>query len=155
MVEPALVSTAALLYVPTTVAFFRQSILVHLIYFTTATLALWRHLHPSSDEYLILEGSFAILAVTVSLVILAAIQKKYGFRSWRTLGPAVTGIAATALYFLKSNCGFGNPECRSTSEFVVGHSVWHGLLALSGTLLTVTPVDFPKTLQSTYWDILK
>lgn len=132
------VASAALFFVPATISVFTQNLLVSIIYFGSA---LFSTLYHAYDETQFVEEDllFAILAIVISLVVLAVIARHFSWYSWRILVPLLSGVTGVGIYFCQGQLSLPEPI-----SYEIYHSIWHLLMALSATFLVFTRVDLSE-----------
>lgn len=139
--------SSGLFFVPTIIAFFRQSFLITIIFFNAALFSTLYHA-SNEENYEELDVMWANLAVLCSLIILVIVSKRYSPWNWRVLVPTIFGLGAFGLYF-----GYGRaPETTNTeldNEYNLFHSLWHVLISISGMFVAWQTCDLSE-INSTF-----
>ena len=140
------IASSALFFIPTVISFFRQSIVVTLIYFFSA---LFSTLYHASDEnnYSDEDVMWAVLAIFISLVMLAILTLHYPIWNWRILIPILFGIAGIVIYVTEGQLS-ETPCDKADEHYAIFHSIWHTLMAISGTALVWSPIDLAEANMS-------
>jgi hypothetical protein len=130
-------ASSGLFFLPAAISVFTQSVVVTLIYAGSALFSLLYHC-TQEEQYGDVDLQMAIMAILISLVLLSVVANKYSWTSWRVLLPVVFGVIGMAIYFLEGqSCSIVHDK----ENYRLYHSLWHLLMAISGTLLVITPVD--------------
>jgi len=160
MSSPWIIGTSCTLFLPALITFFKQSIIVFIIVFNAALYSTLYHITDEDDRYETYDVVFALLGVTIGLVVLALLSRKYKFYNWRVLIPVVFSIIASVIYFYHGTCHrsqdkIDEKSCtESNANYELYHSLWHLLMAGAGTALFWTPVDLKDSLDLTYRDVV-
>ena len=145
MGKPLVVASSALMFIPSAIAFFRQSMVVAIAFTVSTIFSVMYHVH-SEKKYAELDIIWASLAILVALVMLTIISMRYPPWSWRIVLPVAFGMAAILEYFFM---GQADDETDSeTDDYATFHSVWHLLIVAAATFLVVTPVDLRQAHHS-------
>lgn len=138
MTNGFVVASSAFLFVPTLVSFFRQSLIVTIVFFNAALFSTLYHT-ADEQEYEQLDLIWASLAVFTALVLLAAIARNFPPWNWRVILPVFLGLTAFIIYF---SAGHSNDLSDTNSDqYTLWHSLWHLLVGLAGLFLVWTPVN--------------
>lgn len=140
------IASSALFFIPTIISFFRQSIVVTLIYFFSA---LFSTLYHASNEgnYSQEDVMWAVLAIFISLIMLAILTLHYPIWNWRILIPICFGVAGIVIYLSEGQ--LNETACHHADEqYSIFHSIWHLLMALSATALVWSPIDLSEANMS-------
>jgi len=131
------IASSALFFIPTIVSFFRQSIVVTLIYFFSA---LFSTLYHASDEgsYADEDVMWAVLAIFISLIMLAILTLHF---------PIIFGIAGIVIYLTEGQLS-ETPCDKADENYAIFHSIWHVLMMFSGLCLVWTPIDLSEANMS-------
>jgi len=142
MGHPWVIASSAFFFVPTLLAFFRQSLLVTIIYFNAALFSTLYHVHDEK-QYADLDVMWASLAVLISLVMLAVVALHYAPWNWRVFLPFAFGIAGFIVYFVG---GQASDTCvaEGDDDYDLFHSLWHLFVGLAGLFIVWTPVDLSE-----------
>ncbi len=134
------IASSSLFFIPAIMSFFRQSLLVTIVFLCSA---LFSTLYHSSNEksYADMDVLWANLAIFTALVLLALIAVRYPIWNWRVLLPVVFGLIGLVLYFVE---GQADPNHPVDVHYDLYHSLWHLFICLAGVVLVWTPVDLSE-----------
>ena len=138
--------SSALLFLPAILSFFRQSLVVTIVFFCSALFSTMYHANDENN-YEDLDLIWASLTILVALVMLCLIATKYVFWNWRVLLPLVFGVAGLLVYFLEGMQST-DPLQKDDSHYDLYHSLWHLFIAIAGTFLVWTPVNVAEANMS-------
>jgi len=144
--HPWVIASSALFFIPTIISFFRQSVVVTLIYFFSA---LFSTLYHASDEgsYSEEDVMWAVLAIFISLVMLAILTLHYPIWNWRIIIPIIFGIAGIVIYVTQGQLS-ETPCDKADENYAIYHSIWHVLMCVSATSLVWSPIDLSEANMS-------
>lgn len=156
MANAWVVASSSLFFVPAFLAFFRQNIVVAIIFFNAALFSTLYHLNDET-EYEDLDVLWASLAVLISLVLLAVLARHYPPWHLRILVPFFLGVAGFIVYFVGGQMS-SDPAVTEDDHYDLYHSLWHLFIGLAGAAVAWTPVNLAEanfTYGELYLDIAR
>jgi predicted membrane channel-forming protein YqfA (hemolysin III family) len=142
-----LIASSALFFIPTAVSFFKQSIIVSLLYFFSALFSTLYH--ASNEQKWVQEDViYATFAILISLALLAILTVHYPVWNWRILVPLAFGIAGLVVYVTEGQLDDITCDIATNNYSGQQHVVWHFLMAIAATVLVWTPVDLSEANDS-------
>jgi predicted membrane channel-forming protein YqfA (hemolysin III family) len=142
MGHPWVVASSAFFFLPALISFFRQNVVVTIIFFNAALFSTLYHVHDQ-DQYAELDVLWASLAVLTALTLLAVIAQHYAPWNWRVILPFLLGLTAFVLYFVGGQIS-ETEEAEKRDDYELYHSLWHLFVGLAGLVLAWTPVNLAE-----------